>query len=160
MSQLRGPLHPRGECSRREAVPQFPPVPKARRHGYQRIVDPLSLFQLKDEPEGEGIRQLRRLLLGFCKLDRDYQPQGGGDVGIAERFPRFEGSVGKQFYRFPMLSSNRHFLRPLARALELVKEFALGLLHAPCGFGVTAGSGDVLERVHGETGSEVLSRLR
>ena len=121
---------------------------------------PLSLFQLKDEPEGEGIRQLRKAPFWFGKLDRDYQPQCGGNVGIAERFPRFVVRVGKQFHRFPTLSTNRHFLRPLARGRELVKEFALGLLHAPCGFGVTAGGGHVLERIHSETGSEVLSRLR
>ena len=29
-------------------------------------------------------------------------------MGIAERFPRFVGRVGKQFCRFPMLSTNRH----------------------------------------------------
>ena len=80
-------------------------------------------------------------------------------MGIAERFPRFVGRVGKQFYRFPMFSTNRHFLRPLARVRELVKELALGLLHAPCGFGVTAVVGHALERVHSETGAEVLSRL-
>jgi hypothetical protein len=80
-------------------------------------------------------------------------------VGIAERFPRFVGRVGKRFYCFPMLSTNRQFLRPLTRACELVKEFALGLLHAPCGFCVTAGGGLVLERVQSDAGSEVLSRL-
>ena len=108
--------------------------------------------------KGRGLGSLGRLLF-VLKLDRDYQPQGGGNVGIAERFPRFVGSVGKQFCCFPMLSTNRQFLRPLARACELVKEFALGLLHAPCGFGVTADGGHLLERIHSKTGSEVLSRL-
>ena len=84
--------------------------------------------------------------------------RGGGNVGIAERFPRFVGSVGKQFYRFSMLSTNRQFLRLLAWGCELVKEFAFGLLHAPCGFGVTAGGGHLLERVRSETDAEVLSR--
>jgi hypothetical protein len=65
----------------------------------------------------------------------------------------------KQFYRFPRLSTNRHFLRPLAGGCKLVKEFAFGLLHAPCGFGVTAGGGHVFEPVHSKAGSEVLSRL-
>jgi len=31
---------------------------------------------LKDEPEGEGIGQLRKAPFGL-KLDRDYQPPGG-----------------------------------------------------------------------------------
>jgi hypothetical protein len=31
-----------------------------RRHGYQRSLLNLSLFQLKNEPEGEGNRQLRK----------------------------------------------------------------------------------------------------
>jgi hypothetical protein len=113
---------------------------------------------LKDEPEGKGKRQLRKA--PFCFENwLEIISQGGGNVGIAERFPRFVGGVGKQFYRFPMLSTNRHFLRPLARAWKLVKEFALGLLHAPCSFGITAGGGHVRERIHSETGSEVLSRL-
>jgi hypothetical protein len=61
-------------------------------------------------------------------------------VGIAERFP------------------NRQFLCLLARGCELVKEFAFGLLHAPCGFSVTAGGGHLLERVRSETDAGVLSR--
>jgi hypothetical protein len=61
--------------------------------------------------KGRGNRQLRKAPFSL-KVDRDYQSQGGGNVGIAERFPRFVGRVGKQFYRFPMLSINRHFLRP------------------------------------------------
>jgi hypothetical protein len=32
----------------------------ATSHGYQRNLLTLSLFQLKDEPEGEGDRQLRK----------------------------------------------------------------------------------------------------
>ncbi len=79
-------------------------------------------------------------------------------MGIAERFPRFVGRVGKRFCCFSMLSTNRHFLCLLANACELVKKFALGLLHAPCGFGVTAGGGHVLEHVQSEPGLEVLRR--
>ena len=38
--------------------------------------------------------------------------RGGGNVGIAvKRFPRSVGRVGKQFYRFPMLSIDRRFHR-------------------------------------------------
>src|SRR6202035_2534023 len=61
-----------------------------RCHGYQNYFFSRSLFQLKDEPERAGIRRLRKAPF-ILKLDRDYQPQGGGNVGIAERFPRAVG---------------------------------------------------------------------
>jgi hypothetical protein len=107
--------------------------------GYQINLLPLSLFQLKDEPEGEGIRQLRKAPFWFESW-----------IEIISR--RVEGMWESR-------SDFRHFLRRLACACELVKEFVFGLLHAACGFGVTAGGGHVLERVHSETGSQVLSRL-
>jgi hypothetical protein len=48
------------------------------------------------------------------------------------------------------------FLRPLVASAELIKEFAFGLLHAPCGIGVADGAGHALERGQAETDSKVL----
>jgi hypothetical protein len=130
-----------------------------RCHGYQNYFFSLSLFQLKDEPEGDGNRQLRKAPFGFENWLEIISRRAEGMWESRSDFQGLWEGVGKQFYRFPMLSTNRHFLRPLARACKLVKEFALGLLHAPCSFGITAGGGHVLERVQSKTGSEVLSRL-
>ena len=41
----------------------------------------------------------------------------------------------------------------------MIKEFAFGLLHAPCGIGVADGGGLGLERDEAETGAKVLCRF-
>ena len=51
------------------------------------------------------------------------------------------------------------FPRPSRRPPQRVEQFAFGLLHALCGFGVAAGGSDALQNGQGESRAQVLLGL-
>ena len=56
------------------------------------------------------------------------------------------GAISKVCGKAGGPSTNRHFLGPSGTATELFKEYAFGVLHAPCGIGVAKDGGDGFER--------------
>ena len=95
------------------------------------LVEP-GLFQLKNEPEG-SLRGWRRSLAAV------------GAVGMWESRSDFQGGCETRRVLQPP-----SFPPPFRRLLQLLEEFAFGLLHTLGGFGITESGSNALENGDGE----------
>src|ERR1017187_6091976 len=86
-----------------------------------------------------------KLLSGFEFKKQSSSRRGGGNVEIAQRFPRWVRNP--QGFAATVISTAlaaASFIFPEAGRPQLLEEFALGLLHTLGGFGIAEGRGDAL----------------
>jgi hypothetical protein len=108
-----------------------------------------------------GSEAIRRKGLLFLSLVLRHKHRwGGGNVEIAQRFPRAVGNEGKPGFGFPRFPGARHFHghsgihlgAPLV--LEAGEQFVLRLSHVHGGLGVRFRPGRLLQLIHSHLRSQ------